>query len=321
MAEQNLAIQILQTIIGLLGICGNGLVCVVIIKVHFMHTITNAFIFNQSLIDLLASLLFLLYNVIPIPKPIPPGVTGVLLCSLWVSEYFVWMFFYMSTFNLVALTLERYLAIVFPFRYQVLGTRRNVIVTILCVWVFASLFNLTEMFLYHYENGKCKRNVMAHSVVYDTVTFIVMYLLPVIIMLVVYIHIMVVLKNGASRIGPAPAAAVAPRGGGAVDNQRESLMRARRNTFKTLLLVFITFTICWTPCQITLFLFHIGFDVDFESAIYIILVVMVASNSCLNPFIYSIKYKQFRKALKTLFRGRAVIVDESPLATISNGHG
>ena len=164
-------------------------------------------------------------------------------------------------------------------------------------------------------------NAAHPKVVGVAVTFIVTYLLPVIIMLVVYIHIMVMLKNGAFRIGPAPAAAVAPRGGGAVDNQRESLMRARRNTFKTLLLVFITFTICWTPCQISLFLFHIGFDVDFESPIYIILVVMVASNSCLNPFIYSIKYKQFRKALKTLFRGRAVIVDESPLATISNGHG
>ena len=174
MAVQNLAIQILQTIIGLLGICGNGLVCVVIIKVHFMHTITNAFIFNQSLIDLLASLLFLLYNVIPIP----PGVTGVLLCSLWVSQYFVWMFFFMSTFNLVALTLERYLAIVFPFRYQVLGTRKNVIVTILCVWVFASLFNLTEMFLYHYENGKCKSKAVAHPEVYGIAVFIVTFHCP-----------------------------------------------------------------------------------------------------------------------------------------------
>ena len=110
------------------------------------------------------------------------------------------------------------------------------------------------MFLYHYENGKCKSKAVAHPEVYGIAVFIVTYLLPVIIMLVVYIHIMVVLKNGASRIGPAPAVAVAPRGGGAVDNQRESLMRARRNTFKTIVIVFITFTISWMPSQITFFL-------------------------------------------------------------------
>ena len=313
MAEQNLALQIFQTIVGFLGICGNSLVCVVIIKVHFMHTTTNAFIFNQALIDLLGSLLVICSSLIPIPDPIPSGAGGLLLCKLWISKYFLFGLFVTSTFNLVALTLERYIAIVFPFRYHILGTRRNVIAVILSVWVAAFLFVSYSIFIRSLENGQCIQILVAYPQVLGVAVFVITYLLPVTVMLIVYVHITIVLKKGAARVGPAPTASTAPGGREAVEGQGESLMRARRNTFKTLLIVFVTFTVCWTPNEITFLLFNLGVDVDFTSAIYIISVAMVAANGCLNPFIYAIKYKQFRKALATLFCRRGVIAEESSL--------
>ncbi len=301
MAEENLSNQIVQCIVGVLGICGNGLVCVVIAKVHFMHTITNAFIFNQAVIDFFGSLLILLSSLIPIPDPIPPGVGGILLCHIWVSQYFNWAFFTTSTFNLVALTLERYLAIVFPFKYQVVGTRRNITVALLCVWISAFLFVTFNIFLRVLDHGRCLQKLVKHPEVLGVATVSVIYMIPVMVMLIVYVHISVVLKKGAGRVGPAPTAATISGDGGAVDNQRESLMRARRNTFKTLLIVFITFTVCWTPNCFIFTLFSLGYDIDFSSTIYLITVAMVSLNSCVNPFIYAIKYKQFRKALKKLF--------------------
>ncbi len=302
MAEQNLVLQVFLSIVGCLGICGNGLVCVVIIKVHFMHTITNAFIFNQALIDFLGSLVLLLSSVIPIPDPLPPGAGGALLCTLWVSQFLLWGFFVSSTFNLVAVTLERYLAIVFPFKYQQLATRRNVALTIACVWTSAFLFALRQLILTYNDNGECKEKNFANAQIFGIAAAIATYFLPFTVMLVVYIHITLVLKKGAARLGPAPAAQPSGSGGGAVNDQRESLMRARRNTFKTLLIVFIAFTVCWTPNVVIYSLFYLGVTVDFTSAIYLISVALVAANGCLNPLIYAIKYKQFRKALKTLFR-------------------
>ncbi|XP_071798795.1 galanin receptor 2b-like [Asterias amurensis] len=310
MADGNLSNQIFQCAVGVVGICGNGLVCVVITKIHFMHTITNAFILNQAVIDFFGSLLILLSSLIPISDPIPSGVGGVLLCHVWVSKYFIWAIFTTSTFNLVALTLERYLAIVFPFKYQTLATRRNVTVALLCVWVSAFLFVTYNFFLRNLDNGKCLQRSVKHPEILGVATVSVIYMVPVIVMLIVYVHISVVLTKGAERVGPAPSAAAISGGGVAIDNQRESLMRARRNTFKTLLIVFISFTVCWTPNCIIFTLFSLGYEVDLSSSIYLITVAMVSLNSCVNPFIYAIKYKQFRKALKIVF-GRPDQSDES----------
>ena len=130
-------------------------------------------------------------------------------------------------------------------------------------------------------------------------------------MLVVYIHITVVLKRGAARIEPGLTADSSPEG------QGQSLMRARRNTFKTLLIVFIAFTGCWTPNEVIFLLYSMGVKIDFTSAIYIITLALVATNSCLNPLIYAIKYKQFQKALKTLL-GRNVSSEDSSLSAPAN---
>ncbi|XP_071804807.1 melanopsin-like [Asterias amurensis] len=320
MAEQNLPLLIFQTIVGCLGICGNGLLCIVIIKVHFMHTITNAFIFNQALIDFLGSLVLLLSSVIPIPDPFPPGAGGALICRLWVSQFFLWGFFVTSTFNLMAVTLERYLAIVFPFKYQQLATRRNVILTIACVWISGFLFALQPMFRVQIKNGECKQKMIPYSEIFGIAIAIASYFLPFTVMLVVYIHITLVLKKGAARLGPAPAVQPFGSGGGAVNDQRESLMRARRNTFKTLLIVFIVFTVCWTPNTVIFFLFNLGVNINLNSPVHTVTVAMVAPNGCLNPFIYAIKYKQFRKALKTLF-GRQNQIPENSLATLTTNPG
>ncbi|XP_022098630.1 galanin receptor type 2-like [Acanthaster planci] len=319
MAENDLPLTIFQSIVGITGICGNALVCVVIAKIRFMHTLTNAFIFNQALIDLFGSFMILLNNLVPIPDPLPSNSNGVLLCRLWLSGYFNWALFVSSTFNLVALTLERYLAIVFPFRYQVLGTRKNALIIIVIVWVSAFLFTSYGVFIRYYKGGQCKQKLVAHPEVLGVAVFAVTFLLPVIVMLVVYAHITVVLKRGAGRIQPGPAAAV-PSTGTAPEGQGESLMRARRNTFKTLLLVFVAFTICWTPNEVFFLLFNLGVDVNLTSTIFFVTVAMVSTNSCLNPFIYAIKYKQFRKALKTLFGRQGGIEDESTLATVATAH-
>ncbi|XP_071798786.1 alpha-1A adrenergic receptor-like [Asterias amurensis] len=316
MAEENLPLLISQIIIGVLGILGNSLVCVVIIKVYSMHTITNAFIFNQALIDFLGSIVLLLNSVIPIPDPLPPGAGGALLCRLWESGFLYWEFFISSTFNLVALTLERYLAIVFPFKYPQLATRRNIILTIACVWILAFLFALRPMIGLQNENGECMQVEIPYSEIFGIVLVIATYFLPFTVMLVVYVHITLVLKKGAARLGPAPAVQPSGSGSGVVNDQRGSLMRARRNTFKTLLIVFIAFTVCWTPHEVKYFLFSLGVIDDLTSPTSLITVAMIAANGCVNPFIYAIKYKQFRKALKKLF-GRQNQVPENSLATLS----
>nr|XP_006813290.1 PREDICTED: rhodopsin-like [Saccoglossus kowalevskii] len=100
--------------VGILGILGNAVVCVVFLKVKSLRTMTNMFILNQSLIDLSSSLIFILSYLGPTMDPLPNNITGTIFCKFWVSLYPLWSLFDSSSLNLVAITIERYFAIVHP---------------------------------------------------------------------------------------------------------------------------------------------------------------------------------------------------------------
>jgi len=59
--------------------------------------------------------------------------------------------------------------------------------------------------------------------------------------------------------------------------------------------------ICWAPNQITYFINFFGYPVDWAGPWYHFTVVLVSTNSCINPFIYAAKYREFQRAVKRLF--------------------
>ena len=76
---------------------------------------------------------------------------------------------------------------------------------------------------------------------------------------------------------------------------------ARTNTIKTVLIVAIGFVVCWTYSQVLYLMYNFGYDVDFNSTLYLAGIVMVFLNCTINPFIYLIKYKDYQVALKACF--------------------
>ena len=75
---------------------------------------------------------------------------------------------------------------------------------------------------------------------------------------------------------------------------------ATRNTIKTLVLVAVSFIICWTGNQVLAFLHNIGYKVEFDSEVYQFFVLMVCVNCTINPFVYLVQYKEYQTALKAL---------------------
>ncbi|XP_038077124.1 cholecystokinin receptor-like [Patiria miniata] len=344
MAEALLSLRIIKTIIGLLGIFNNGLVIVVIAKVDFMHSMTNAFICHQAIIDFIGSLLLFLQSNIPIPTPVPETAAGELLCRVWIGDALLWLLFATSTFNLLGLTLERYIAIVFPFRYHCFFSRRPATLMFIFSWVIGLLLKSYSFIIYTVVEGVCKFQRVSVSHVMGPLLIVLQYFIPAGVMLFCYIHITISLKRGALRVAPVPAPLslkTAPSGvtastatsgidaAGSIDpgassavkaedpeagssthrhpvnDQQDSLLRARRNTFKTLVIVFAVFLICWSPSQITFFMFNLGWlKLDFSGPLNVFSTFMVAANCCVNPIIYCIKYKQFQRGVRYLFCGR-----------------
>ncbi|XP_033642272.1 somatostatin receptor type 5-like [Asterias rubens] len=318
--EETLVLRIYQDIVGIIGILGNVLVCFVIFKVRSMQTRTNAFIFHQAVIDLLGSILIVLRSEIPVPEIIPSDGLGWFLCHVWHINCLQFYIFLESTSSLLVLTMERYYAIVHPFKYQAAFATRPKLKVGVCMavsWVLAFIPIVYCLFNFEAKNGKCVPVAIRGSTIIGTLVVVMQYVIPVAVMLFAYIRISVEMKRGAARVGPAPAQHL-PGGANAPD-MAESLLRARRNTFKMLLIVFITFSICWTPNQIIFLLFNLGFDIPLSGWFYYLSVAMVASNSCVNPMIYAFKYRQFRNGLRQIFcRQRNQAND---MSTISTGTG
>ncbi|XP_022088185.1 cholecystokinin receptor-like [Acanthaster planci] len=329
MAETVLALRIIKTIIGLLGIFDNGLVILVIARVKFMHSMTNAFICHQAVIDLVGSLLLLLGSNISDPDPFPESTAGEVLCRLWSGDALLWLFFVVSTFNLLGLTLERYFAIVYPLRYLAVFGRRTAAGIMVATWGIGIVLKSYSFLIYTVVDGVCKFQRISVSHFMGPLLICLQYFLPAGVMFFCYIHITVSLKRSAMRVIPAPAPITKPQSdtddrapskpsqcqaaaGLVANDPQNALYRARRNTFKTLVIVFVVFLVCWSPSQITFFMFNLGwFKLEFTSPLNVFSTTMVAANCCINPIIYSFQYNQFQRGVKQLFLGEAVVQNSS----------
>ena len=96
-------------------------------------------------------------------------------------------------------------------------------------------------------------------------------------------------------------------------------VKARKNIFKTLMIVTLCFAVCWIWNQSWFLLYHIGDlgEIKFSSAANQISVVAVLVNCCVNPFIYAAHYNQFRQALRKMKRQVLGVDPQSTTATTS----
>ena len=78
-----------------------------------------------------------------------------------------------------------------------------------------------------------------------------------------------------------------------------SVNAAGRNALMTSLTICSGFFICWTPLQIYNLVSVFSGNVDFTSWFYHFTLVLVVANSCINPFIYAAKYREFQTGVSS----------------------
>ena len=86
------------------------------------------------------------------------------------------------------------------------------------------------------------------------------------------------------------------------DTGKVKFQLARKNTIKTVLIIGLCFIICWSQNQIIYFMYHCGYDLNFNSTYFNFTILMVFLNCTVNPFIYLVKYKDYQDALKKFFQ-------------------
>ncbi|XP_006825397.1 bombesin receptor subtype-3-like [Saccoglossus kowalevskii] len=294
---------IMNAAIGTVGLFGNALVCVVFMRVKSLRSLTNYFIFQQSIIDLFVSIIFLAKKCGPTNIWVPPGILGEILCKVWLSGYLTWSLIMTSSMNLTAMTLERYSAVVYPMKHRFSYTLRKARIISAFVWLIPFSLELLWAFAVSNSNmGYCSIKwyddvaQMASGVFF----FCMEWVIPVSAMAFTYSSILVTLWRRSSNQRLQEGSRKQRRDGNK-DKTVPLVERARRNATKTLFIVALAYLICWTPQAWEYFLYSVLHVLPLHSVFHDIAILLAFTNMCVNPVIYTLQYEPFRKGVATLF--------------------
>ena len=278
----------------ILGFFGNTLTLIVIWNDQKLRKRQGVLlIINQCVVDWVASVLSaafygtqLQYGEMVMPYG---GVAGELMCRIYTVMPH-WGTMVSSTFNLLAITTEQYLAVVYPVYHNNVVTMRKLHVVMALIWIlgplYVGLFSIPTQTL-----GEALECIMPLDwlKLYGFIIPLLTFFLPAVIMVYMYARAIQALRV---QVHPGEAQ---PQ-----TSKEAKLLRAQHNLMKTLVAVTICFICCWAPNQIYYLLRNTtGKRNQYVNRVTTLLAYL---NLCVNPFIYVLNYKEFRQGARHLFR-------------------
>ncbi|KFO08822.1 Galanin receptor type 2, partial [Balearica regulorum gibbericeps] len=282
-------VPVIFSLIFLLGTVGNGLVLAVLLRNgQVKYNTTNLFILNLAMADLC-----FIICCVPFQATIytlDGWLFGAFACKA--VHFLIYLTMYASSFTLAAVSVDRqYLAIRYPLKSRDLRTSRNAGVAIVVIWslslVFAGPYLSYYQIVHYHRVPICipiwedqRRKIL------DILTFVFGYLLPVTVVSLAYAR---TIKFLWTSVDP-------------IERISES-RKAKRKVTKMIVAVAILFCLCWLPHHLVILCFWFG-HFPFNQATYACRLAshcLSYANSCLNPIVYALISKHFRKRFKQVF--------------------
>ncbi|XP_072038651.1 galanin receptor 2b-like [Amphiura filiformis] len=283
---------VIQLILAIIGIIGNSIVIHVYLRSRkLIKSSTNTLIAALAIADLITSICIIPH---PLLSRVPNTTAGHFYCKVVYSSNIMWVSIVASIFTLTAVSVERFVAIRYPSRYRSLLSLKVTRIIIVSIWLAAFIINTFSYYVTHLHQGQCivEFPSMGFQIFLGTSLFLIEYLIPMIIMLIANVRTIQILQEqgrnlSGERGSPKSLATV-------------SVLRARRRVIIMLLIVIVSFVICWSPDQFAFLVFNWGL-VPFRylfGNLYRFFVVLAFANSCVNPIIYLFVNKNFREAIR-----------------------
>ncbi|EDO35556.1 predicted protein, partial [Nematostella vectensis] len=270
-----------------ISLLGNSLVLFVVYRHHTLRNALNYLIVNMAIADLLVTIFTMPYSVsyLYIQNRWFGGVFGEILCKVVQSA--VAISIAASIFTLTTITIDRFISIVYVWKQTLtLGTSKLALVLI---WVFS--VGMFGFYFRAYRVNKSARGLSCDPK-YDfapeefpkyfaVCMFVFLYAVPLALMAVLYS--IICRKLFKKEMG----------GGG-----DEQINNKKKRVIKMLITCTIFFAICWLPLHVLHFLIYFDLMSFLCSPLFLRLFGfwLGHANSALNPILYVIFNKTFRKA-------------------------
>ena len=285
------------SIIFLLGVCGNFLVVYAVLHNRAMQNVTNFFILNLALSDILLCVLCVPFT--PLYTFLNRWVFGKVLCHLVPCAQAISI--YISSLTLTAIAIDRFVVIIYPFRARMLTS--TCLALILCTWLFSTGAIIPYGIYVEYRlipgerKYACRENFPVDvRLTFGTITPVLQFVVPFLIMTVTYTLISLKLSR---RVRSKP---------GSKSVRKEQADRERkRRTNRMLIAMVAVFGLSWLPMNVMNLLEDISshLKLGWEKWPYFFLFFFVAhaiamSSTCYNPFLYAWLNENFRKEFKEI---------------------
>lgn len=276
------------TIIFVVGIFGNALVCYAVIRNRAMQTVTNLFITNLALSDILLCVFAVPFT--PLYTFLGRWVFGGPLCHI--MPYAQGCSVYISTLTLTSIAIDRFFVIIYPFKPRM--QLKTCIGLIIFIWVFA----LSVTFPYGYymalEDVYCAEKWPSDHIrkAFGAITTIMQFVLPFIVMAFCYTCVSIKLND---RLKSRP---------GSKNTRKEDAERERkRRTNRMLIAMVAIFGLSWLPLNlinISSDFYSFAEDWRYYMVLFFAAHFIAMSSTCYNPFLYAWLNENFRKEFKQI---------------------
>uniref|UniRef100_A0A3B3I3C1 Neuropeptide FF receptor 1 n=1 Tax=Oryzias latipes TaxID=8090 RepID=A0A3B3I3C1_ORYLA len=304
------------TFIFLLCMVGNILVCLIVLENRCMRTVTNLFILNLAISDLLV-------GIFCIPTTLVDNlITGWpfsnTVCKM--SGFVQGVSVSASVFTLVAIAVERFRCIVYPLQPKL--TLLVAKVAIVSIWVLAvvilcpaAVALTVEKVPFHYmvHNNDFNQTLPLYTCyenfanpqmrkIYTAVLFAHIYLLPLAVITLMYISIGVKLCSSVVANREPQLANIRRHG-------QQMVSQKKIKVVKMLVVVTLLFMVSWLPLWTLMMMTDYGgLDRDqldlLTSYIFPFAHWLAFSNSSVNPIVYGYYNKNFKRGFQSVCKSR-----------------
>ncbi|XP_029469314.1 kiSS-1 receptor isoform X2 [Rhinatrema bivittatum] len=230
----------------LVGLAGNSLVIYVISKHKQMRTVTNFYIANLAMTDIIFLVCCVPFTALL--YPLPSWIFGEFMCKF--VNYIQQVSVQATCVTLTAMSVDRWYVTVFPLRSLRQRTPRVAAAVSLGIWICSFLVSIPVPIYNQLTQGNwfgpqtyCSESFpsISHEKAFILYNFLAVYLLPLLTICVCYTAM--VFQMGHSAVEPAD------------NNYQVQLLAERSEAMRTKIsrmvaVIVLLFTICWGPMQL-----------------------------------------------------------------------
>ncbi|XP_072044364.1 somatostatin receptor type 2-like isoform X2 [Amphiura filiformis] len=276
-------------VVCMLGTLGNSTVIYVILRYSKMKTVTNCYIFNLALADLIFMFALLFMGIATFMKW--EWEFGKAMCHIiYAIDGFNQ---FVGIFCLTAMSFDRYVAVCHALKSRVFRNLPVAIGVNIGVWVAAILAAIPILRFTGLDYDEDSKRTYCGLALPSTMRiffimyfFIVGFLIPLIVIIVCYTNILIRLKVMSEKTGTKKS-------------------EKSRKVNRMVLIVVCVFVLCWAPFyvwRITLSFSHAARNLPDTSVVVSDITMCISyMNSCANPFLYAFLSDNFKKSFKKVW--------------------